>query len=201
MANNPTRRFVLTGAAGAAAFAALAPAAQALSTDQARSLIDRLVAEINRVINSGRSERQMLGDFERIFATYADVATIARSTLGPDARSASAAQMRAYTDAFTGYMARKYGKRFREFIGGQVVVETARPVKSFYEVKTIAILRGTSPFNVTFLVSDRSGRDLFFDMLIEGISLLKSERAEIGAMLDARRGDLDAFIADLRQAG
>ncbi len=65
----------------------------------------------------------------------------------------------------------------------------------------IADLRGEPPFEVTFLVSDRSGGNRFFDLLIEGISLLRTERTEIGAMLDRRGGDLDALVADLRRAG
>jgi phospholipid transport system substrate-binding protein len=62
-------------------------------------------------------------------------------------------------------------------------------------------LRGQPPFAVTFLVSDRSGQDKFFDLLIEGISLLKTERTEIGAMLDRRRGNIDQLTQDLRSAG
>jgi len=54
---------------------------------------------------------------------------------------------------------------------------------------------------VSFLVSDRSGRDRFFDLVIEGISMRITERTEIGAMLDRRNGDIDALIADLRSAG
>ena len=104
-------------------------------------------------------------------------------------------------DAFRHYIARKYGRRFEEVAGGRVDVEQARQVKSFYEVRGIARLRGEAPFEVAFLVSDRSGQVRFFDLLIEGISLLKTERTEIGAMLDRRRGDIDALIADLRNAG
>ncbi len=109
--------------------------------------------------------------------------------------------MKAFTAAFQGYMARKYGKRFREFIGGKIIVQSARPLKSFFEVKTTAVLRGEAPFEVTFMVSDVSGKNLFFDMLIEGISLLKAEKTEIGAMLDKRRGNIDKLIEDLRRAG
>ena len=52
-----------------------------------------------------------------------------------------------------------------------------------------------------FRVSDRSGRNLFFDIVIEGISLGKTERTEIGALLDKNRGDIDAMISDLRALG
>ena len=109
--------------------------------------------------------------------------------------------MKAFTLAFRGYISRKYGKRFREFIGGKLEVQEARKVKSFYEVKATAFLRGESPFEIVFLVSDKSGRDLFFNMLIEGVNLLATERTEIGAMLDKRKGNLDQLIRDLKKAG
>lgn len=198
--NSISRRAFCAGLIAAGALLA-APRAFALTTQEAANLIGRAVNDINSVINSGKSESAMYRDFETIFRRYADVPTIARSALGPPARSASSAQMNAFSDAFTGYLARKYGKQFRDFIGGEVKVTGARTVKSFQEVQATANLRGQSPFAVSFMVSDRSGSDKFFDLLIEGISLLKSERAEIGAMLDKRRGNIDALIADLQRAG
>lgn len=196
--NDLGRRAVLLGGL---AVTLVARPALALTDAQARTLINRAVGEINSVINSGKSEGAMFRDFERIFTRYADVSAIARTTLGPPARSASSSELRAFTDAFTGYVSRKYGKRFREFQGGAIEVTGARAVKSFYEVSAVAKLRGQSPFQVSFMVSDRSGSDKFFDLLIEGISLLKSEKAEIGAMLDKRRGDLGGLIEDLKRAG
>lgn len=186
---------------GASALALMPSGVFALSEAQATKLINAAVADINRVISSGKSQGAMNKDFEKIFTKYADVPTIARSALGPPARSASKAELNSFTSAFTGYLSRKYGKRFREFIGGKIEVKGARAVKSFQEVKAVAVLRGKAPFDVSFMVSDRSGKDKFFDLLIEGISLLKSEKAEIGAMLDKRRGDIGALVQDLKKAG
>lgn len=197
--NDLTRRGVLAVTVGAALVRALP--ASALTANESAALIQQATASITAVINSGKSESAMYRDFEQIFARYADVPTIARSALGPEARSASSGQLRSFTQAFQGYMARKYGRRFREFIGGQIRVTGSRQVKNFYEVSAVADLRGQAPFPVTFLVSDRSGKNLFFDLLIEGISLLRTERTEIGAMLDRRGGNIDALIADLQQAG
>ncbi|MEO0944774.1 MAG: ABC transporter substrate-binding protein [Pseudomonadota bacterium] len=196
-----SRRAFLANGTAVTILAATSVPTFALSESEARRLIDQAVAEINSVINSGQSERAMIGRFEGIFNKYADVSTMARSALGPPARTASSGQIRSFTKAFSGYMARKYGKRFREFIGGSIEVTGARAVRSFQEVTAVAKLRGQSPFAVSFMVSDRSGRDKFFDLRIEGISLLKAERAEIGAMLDRRRGDIDALIGDLQRTG
>ncbi len=180
--------------------AALLPAlpAQALTVDQAKDLIGKVVADVNAVINSGKSEKQMFPAFEKIFTRYADVPTIARSALGVAAREASDAQLKAFTKAFQGYISRKYGRRFREFIGGKIEVTDARPVKSYYEVVSIAYLKGESPFEVRWHVSDKAGRDLFFNIIIEGVNMLASERTEIGALLDRRKGDVDGLIEDLK---
>ncbi|MAN99417.1 ABC transporter substrate-binding protein [uncultured Roseovarius sp.] len=201
MLSKISRRHFFNAALAATALTALPRMGWALDDARARTLVDEVVVNINRVIASGKPLSGMIKDFERIFNTYADVNIIARSTLGADANRVSAAQMRAFTDAFRGYIARKYGKRFNEFAGGRIEVNSVKPVKSWHEVKSTAYLRGQSPFEVSFLVSDRSGKDLFFDMIIEGISLRLSERTEIGAMLDRRNGDVNALIADLKQAG
>ena len=201
MTSEFTRRRLLGAGLAATTALALPLPALALNDASAKALIDKVVAEINRVIASGKSLGAMIQDFERIFARYADVNIIARSTLGADSRRASPAQMRAFTDTFRGYIARKYGKQFRQFVGGRIEVQGVRKVKSWHEVISTVYLRGEAPFEVRFLVSDRSGRDLFFDMLIEGVSLRLSERTEIGSMLDARRGNIDALIQDLQRAG
>jgi phospholipid transport system substrate-binding protein len=199
MTHKLSRRAALAHAVAAVALVAGAPAAFAVGLSEAEALVDRLVADVNAVIASGQSEGAMLNSFEQIFETYADVPTIARYSLGNDARSASAAQLAAYTDAFATYISRKYGRRFREFIGGQIEVVAARNVPNGVEVETTAILVGESPFRVDFWVSDASGRTTFFNIIIEGVNMLLSERTEIQAMLDQRGGDIDRLIADLPQ--
>ncbi|MGV6812233.1 MAG: MlaC/ttg2D family ABC transporter substrate-binding protein [Brevirhabdus sp.] len=170
----------------------------AMTESSTAKLVDQLVNDIYKVIESGKSESAMYRDFEKIFDRYADVPIIARSALGADARRASSSQISAFTKVFKTYISRKYGKRFREFIGGRIEVNSSKAVKSFYEVKTTAYLKGQAPFEVKFLVSDKSGKLRFFNMFIEGVNMMLTERTEIGAMLDKRKGNIDQLIADLK---
>ncbi len=190
-----SRRAFLAG--GAALAAALAAPAQAQDTASARALVEQLVANVNAVIASGQSEDRMIAQFAQVFLAYADAPTIARYSLGADARSATPDQLARYTQAFANYLAEKYGRRFREFIGGQVVVRDARVVPNGIEVETTAIFQNQAPFRVDFQVSAASGQLRFFNVIIEGVNMLLSERTEIQAMLDQRGGNLDRLIADL----
>tara|TARA_B100001248_G_scaffold238469_1_gene203108 strand:- start:58 stop:663 length:606 start_codon:yes stop_codon:yes gene_type:complete len=172
----------------------------AANAKDAEVLVAKLVADINAVISSGNSEPVMVKQFEKIFKSYADVPTIARYALGNDARALSKPQMERFTKVYSVYVSHKYGRRFREFIGGKIVVQKSRPIKSFFEVETLAHLKGWEPFTVSFLVSNRSGKLLFFNMFIEGINMLLSERTEIGAMLDKRRGNIEQVMEDLQKS-
>lgn len=189
------RGFIALGGAGA--LATLPLPSFALTGGDAETLVNSAVADINGVISSGASVSSMVNSFKGIFDRYADTSYLAAYALGNDGRSASNAQKSAFADAFGIYLANKYGRRFNEFAGGRIEVQGTRPVNSYMEVRTLAILQGQPPFQVDFHVSDRPGRPVFFNLIIEGINMLLSERAEIGAMLDARGGNIDALIRDL----
>ena len=191
------RGFGVVIAAGAVTLA-MPRFALALTVDDARALVGRTIDTLNSIINSGKSESAMLGDFEKLFARFADVPVIARSALGVAAKSATKGQLSAFTKAFQRYISRKYGRRFREFAGGRIEVTDAKPFKSYFEVISVAYLPGETPFDLRWHVSDKSGKDLFFNLIIEGVNMLASERAEIGALLDKRKGNIDQLIEDLK---
>jgi phospholipid transport system substrate-binding protein len=197
----PSRRTLLKLATGLAMVPFVPRAALAVSPGVARGLVEQVATEITRIINSGQSEQVMIRDFDRLMGRYADMPTIAQSVLGPPARSASRAQLAAFSEAFRGYMARKYGRRFREFIGGTVAVTGAQDTGRYVEVVSSVTMRGQAPFEVRFRVWDRSGQPLFIDLLIEGVSLVISERSEVGALLDRNGGSIEATIQTLRGMG
>jgi phospholipid transport system substrate-binding protein len=173
----------------------------AMTQAEARDLIGRVMADVQGIINSGRGEAALIREFEALFDRYGDVPVIARSALGPAARSASPAQLTAFTAAFRSYMARKYGRQFRRFAGARADVVGAREVQRYWEVVSTMTLRGEAPFEVRWQVSDRSGQQKFFNLIIEGVNLLSAERQEIGTMLERRGGNIERMIEDLQRAG
>tara|TARA_A100001391_G_scaffold16618_3_gene9293 strand:- start:254 stop:865 length:612 start_codon:yes stop_codon:yes gene_type:complete len=196
----PTRRAFLGLMGGAAALAAMPTQLIAQSVNAARALVDALLVDLYALINAGRSTSQLYSDFETLLNRYADLPIIAQTVMGVDWRRASNAQRSDFITAFRSYIARKYGSRFQELIGGTFEITGARQIRNFIEVTTTANLRNEAPFEVIWLVSSGSGQLKFFNLVIEGINLQTTERQEIGAMLDRNGGNIDAMIADLRNA-
>jgi phospholipid transport system substrate-binding protein len=186
-------------ALGAVALAVRPRIAAADASSEARGFVAALADELQRLVNSGRGEAQMYSAFEAILARYGDMPAVAASVLGPPWREASSAQKQAFVGAFQTYLARKYGRQFREYQNARIEVLGARDGgRAGVLVQTRVVRPGKEDVAVDWQVSNRSGAPKVVNLIIEGVSLLASERAQIGAILEAQRGSLDGLIAQLR---
>ena len=178
-------------------FILFSTAATALNTSQATKLISSLVEDINNIINSEKTATYMYLDFKNVLTKYGDTKIMSRKVLGVDWRRASIRQQGDFQKAFEHYLSHKYGKRFREFLGGKIIVTNSRKINAVYEVISIVQLEGHAPFEVRWLVASKDGIPKMFNLFIEGINVSSSEKTEIGAMLDKRRGNIDKLIEHL----
>ena len=65
---------------------------------------------------------------------------------------------------------------------------------------SVAKLSGQAPFEVRWHVFDKGGKQRFFNLIIEGVNMLASERTEIGAMLDKAGGSIPKLTEALKTA-
>jgi len=190
------RRTVLLGLAATALV--LPGAAAATAVARAEELVSAISADLARVVRSGISAAAAYGEFERLLAQYGDMTAVAASVLGPPWRSLGSAERQAYVAAFQRYLARKYGRQFREYQDASFEVLGARDAgRAGVLVNTVVRRPGRAPIRVDWQVSERSGRPRAVNLVIEGVSMLANERAEVGAMLEAQGGDVSRLIAQM----
>ena len=200
--NEVTRRSFIAGSLVTVALPFLSTKARAATTSQAEKLIFEVVGIVQDLINSGKPEASMIQSFEGLFRKYGHVQTISRSVLGPAWNSASAAEQKAYVGALQGYLARKYGKHFRSFIGASIEVVGSKDFgRKGIIVETVVKSPSFAPTTVEWHVVDAGGQLRFFDMYIEGVKLISTERSEIRALLDRNGGSVGQLAQALTQLG
>ena len=193
-----SRRAVLAGAGGLVLSTAIPTFAFGLTESTAISFIQKAVADVHVIINSGKPEVQMLVDFEAFFRDYGEVPLIAKTALGAPGRKASSSQLSDYIRAFQGYISRKYGRQFRDFAGAKINVISSRDAGAKGMLVKSLIDRPSKPeVDLEWWVIEVNGRPKMFDLIIEGISLISTERTEIGALLESLGGDIDKMTAKL----
>ncbi|GMG81062.1 ABC transporter substrate-binding protein [Paralimibaculum aggregatum] len=197
-----TRRTILHG--GAAAFlaagtAVLAPsAAAALEAEAAMEHVRAAVDEVIALASSPGAAETKAKPLARILTQYAAMPQIARFAAGPIWREMNADQQGRFEKAFLTFLSGVYARRFADYAGQSVTIDKVEDDgRRGLRVKSQVSQPSSTPVMVDWLVSDRPGRVVIADIVIEGVSLLVTQREEVGAMLSARNGDVERLIADL----
>lgn len=129
---------------------------------------------------------------------------IARFAAGVVWRDMTEDQQTRFVHAFERFLSVAYARRFQEYSGAvgqggkpytiEGVIDAGR---NRLLVRTKVARAEGAPVLVEWLVTDQPGHLVIADIVIEGVSLLVTQREEIGGMYEARGGDVEKLIADL----
>lgn len=193
----PARRRLARLAGGLAAALALGLAAQpaaALSEDEAKAHVRATVDEVLALVRGGGSGAEKADDLLAILEKRAAMPQIARFAAGSLWRDMDAGQQDRFTAAFGHYLSVVYARRFQDYSGQQVEILGARDLgRRGIEVTSSVTGGGQAPVAVTWVVSDRPGRTVLADIVIEGVSMLITQRDEVTALV-GQKGGIDGLI-------
>ena len=191
-------------AAMVAVFAGLAPSlSHALSEDEATAHVQVTINEVSSLIDGSGNKAAKARGLLEIMERRAAMPQIARFAAGRSWRSMNDDQQTRFVAVFGPFMSAIYAGRFQEYAGNGDSSEAFRMGRVIDAgrkgmlVKTTIVRVGEASVEVEWLVTDRPGRVVIADIVIEGVSMLVTEREEVGGMLEARGGDVEKLIEDL----
>ncbi len=179
--------------------------AGALTEDAATSVVRAAIDDIVALISNGAGPDEAAPALRRIMERRSSLPDLARYCAGPFWAEMTEAERAAYTDAFAFHVSRTYSRQFRSYDAREAEIRRHIRVDGVVDagrkgrlVKVAITPPNLPPIDMRFLVSDRPGRPVIVDMMVEGISMARTQREIIVAMLEARGGDIGRTIADLR---
>jgi phospholipid transport system substrate-binding protein len=180
--------------------------ARALGLEAARAHVDATIEQVLQLIRASKPRAETAKALRTIFEERTALPQLARFTAGRYWPRMSSGERARFTETFSNYVAFVYAGHFREFKGDIADLRAVVSIKRVEDVgaKGVLVQSEIRParqlgISVDWLVSDRSGRIAISDLIVEGISLAITQREIIGAMLEARGGDVGKLIADLEQ--
>ncbi len=166
----------------------------------AEIFIQNLSDKIILIVENDWTVKEKQDELHYLFEYNASVKTISRAALGSKWRVIDKNIQEKFTDSFTRYLVRKYGKQFEEFNGAKLVIEKSVDAgKKGILVYTRLIMPATSPISVKWQVWQKNSENKLLDIIIEDISMLTMEREEIKNRLEVHNGKILLLINDLEQ--
>ena len=145
-----------------------------------------------------REER--LARFRQLFQTDFDSPGIARFVLGRYWRSASEQEQQEYLKLFEDYVVFVYGTRLSSFNGETFKVRGSRTDESGTIVSTDIISpSGEAPIKVDWQLIADHGSFKINDVIIEGISMLVTQRSEFASVIQRHGGQVSELLAMMRE--
>lgn len=180
--------------------------ASALDAAAARQHVDETIDEIVQLVVDDPAPPEAASRLLQIVERRASIRQVARFAAGRYWRNMSEAEQTAFTDVLSRYLAGTYVKGFRPVDGSAAELRRQVRIRGAEQagrkgvlVRTEIAPPGLAPIAVDWLVSDQSGRVEVADLIVEGISMAITQREVVGAMLEARGGDVALLLRDLER--
>lgn len=193
------RQFAFLALAMLALF--LAPASSHAATEQdARQIVEKVGNEALAIIGSQElSKAQKQERLEHLLAGEVDIPWIGRFVLGRYWRGVAEEDRARYLEAYQRFLLSNYTSRFADYTGGsfRIISATNEGDEGFTVNMEIDTLEQKGMLVDYRLHTTPEGALKIYDVIVEGVSLITTQRAEFASVVG--QGGLDSLISQLNQ--
>jgi phospholipid transport system substrate-binding protein len=199
------RRQLICGSAALLGSLPLGGAARAVpSAAAAEEVVRRLVDQVWQVLADRGVEQVDDQELHSLLDEGTDLSLLGRLVLGRYWRQANPRQRTEYLHLFRRYMLQTFIQRLRQYAGtdlghpgARFQIIASRAVGERDVLVQSRVAPPTSqPLRVDWRLRERAGEPVIIDLIVEGISLLVTQRSEFAAVLE--RSGVDGLLAELR---
>jgi phospholipid transport system substrate-binding protein len=170
----------------------------------AEEVVQRLVDQVWQLLASGSVDSVDQDDLLSVLEEGTDLSLLGQLVLGRYWRQANPRQRSEYLRLFRRYMLQTFVQRLRQYVGSDLgfagerfQIIASRPVgQRDVLVQSRVAPPSSQPLRVDWRLRERPGEPVIIDLIVEGISLLVTQRSEFAAVLE--RGGVDRLLSELQ---
>lgn len=134
---------------------------------------------------------------EKLFQDNLDFDWVGKFVMGRFWREATPDQKTRYLNAYRNFLTKHYTARFSEYTSGNFKVTGSKDLGKDESLVSMEIISGANepPILIDYKVRKTGGGFKVFDIVVEGVSLLTTQRAEFNAVIN--KNGIDGLIAQL----
>lgn len=164
----------------------------------ARQFVEAMAQRVVEVLeNKDMDLAQKDTALKQIFEGNIAIDWVGRFVLGRHWRTATEPQKQAYLASYKAFIINSYVNRLKEYSGEKFNILQGRDIGEGQYMLSTEILRPGNQANVLvdYKIRDEDGRYMIFDIVVEGVSLISTQRSEFDSVV-GRKG-LDFLIQQL----
>ncbi|MGE4481039.1 MlaC/ttg2D family ABC transporter substrate-binding protein [Acidocella sp.] len=192
------RRFILGAAMAAPMLAMMAGAAQALTTDQAKSFIQDSGNKLVAIVNGNASRADKATQLRNLVDQIVEVDQIGDYVLGRYVNVATPAQKQQFQTLFHQLLSYNITYQIKAYEGVSFTVNGATPQGNDVLVDTTVTAPGKAPADVGWVVEEKAGQPKIIDVIVAGTSLRITTRNDYAGVITDHGGQVSALLSAMQ---
>jgi len=164
--------------------------------------VQSTVNRASQVLSDDLSKDQKISKLKSIASETVDIKGIGMYTLGSYRKVLSEDQKKEYHVLFEQYFLKTFASRLAEYSNPEIEVRSKEKLNENYTmVSSVLISTEQRPeVNIDWRIYTKNLNNLKIrDLIIEGLSLVRTQKEEFASIIESNNGDINALLASLEK--
>jgi len=171
-----------------------------LSSQEPKEFIAEIADEASAVIAANESKESKIQKLKKIAKKSVDIKGLGYYTLGSYRKGISDSKKNEYAELFEKYFLKTFASRLVDYTDPKVIVTSQEKINEKYTI-VFSILVSTEKrpeIKIDWRVYTKNPeKPLIRDVIIEGLSLARTQKEEFSSIIQSNDGNIDALFASL----
>ena len=162
--------------------------------------VQSTVNRASKILSENLSKEEKIKELKKIAIETVDIKGIGFYTLGSVRKNLNDEQKKKYSDLFEKYFLKSFSSRLAEYTNPEIDVFGKEVLSDNYTIVN-SLLKGTSErpeVKIDWRIYTKSKENpLIRDLIIEGLSLARTQKEEFSSILDSNDGNINALFDTL----
>ena len=164
--------------------------------------VQSTVNRASKVLSENISKEEKINELKKIALETVDIKGIAFYTLGAKRKTLDDDQKKEYVKLFNDYFLKSFSSRLSEYTNPEIDVLGKEVLNKNYTIVN-SLLKGTSErpeVKIDWRIYTKySENPLIRDLIIEGLSLARTQKEEFASILNSNNDDINALFKTLKK--
>jgi len=169
---------------------------------EADIFVQSTVNRASTALNDKFSKEEKITKLKAIAKETVDIAGIGFYTLGSYRQNITDDQKEEYANLFEQYFLKSFASRLAEYSNPEIEVTAKKKInKNYTMVYSVLVATEQRPeVKVDWRVYTKNPDNLLIrDLIIEGLSLVRTQKEEFSSIIDSNDGDINALFSTLKE--
>ena len=164
--------------------------------------VQSTVNRASKVLSENISKEKKIEKLKNIAEETVDIIGIGYYTLGPIRKTLNEDAKKKYTILFKEYFLKSFSSRLAEYTNPEIDVNSKKKLNENYTIVS-SVLKGTNErpeVKIDWRIYTKNpSNPLIRDLIIEGLSLVRTQKEEFSSIIQSNNGDINALFSTLKE--